>query len=105
MPQKNRESLQHSLFDADTYTKPQPALVHSDVADIGEEGLQADVEQGSLFALPVPSRRVVAAQASERINAADLTQTGMFSEAQVEAGEIRTFADCFVNLKPIVEVP
>jgi len=94
MPHKKGEIAQSSLF-------------HSDVADLKEEELQGDVEQGALFqADTIPARRSALTHVqhvpSEPLNATDLTQTGMFEE--VEQLEIRTLADCFVTMKPIVEV-
>ncbi len=107
MPQNKGEIVQSLLFGAGSDPQQQPALSHSDVADIREEELTGDAEQEMLFQADVtPARRsaLTAVQhvPSEPLNAADLTQTGMFEE--VEQLEIRTIADCFVEKKPVVEV-
>ena len=94
MPHKKGEIAQSSIF-------------HSDVADLKEEELQGDVEQGALFqADTIPARRSALTHVqhvpSEPLNTTDLTQQDMFEE--VEQLEIRTLADCFVEMKPIIEV-
>ena len=94
MPHKKGEIAQSSIFQ-------------SDVADLKEEKLQGDVEQGALFqADTIPARRSALTHVqhvpSEPLNVTDLTQQDMFEE--VEKLEIRTIADCFVEMKPIIEV-
>lgn len=106
MPRKG-EIVQSSLFGAGTDHTSQTAHFHSDVGDTQEEELHGDVQQETLFQPDVtPARRSaltpVQNTPSEPLNAADLTQTGMFEE--VEQGKIRTIADCFVTMKPIIEV-
>lgn len=98
MGRKKGETPQPQLFSLDPELQNKP--FHSDVAP-PQELLPGDTEQGTLFELPVHSRRGVAAKPAEPINPDDLTQTGMF--AQVEQGEVRTMADCFVEMKPIIE--
>ncbi len=107
MPRNKGEIVQSSFFDAGADHKPQTALFHSDVGNTQEEELSGDVEQGSLFHTDVlPARRIALTPVqhihSEPLNAADLTQAGMFEE--VEEMKIRTIADCFVTMKPIIDV-
>ncbi len=84
MPHKKGEMIQSMLF-------------HSDVGDSQEEALQADIISAKRFGLTsmqhVPS---------EPLNAADLTQVDLFEET--EEVKIRTIEDCFVTMKPIVEM-
>src|SRR5260370_42713409 len=93
------ETPQPQLFSLAPGLQNKP--IHSDVAP-PEELLPGDTEQGFLFDVLVHSRRARAAKPAEPINPDDLTQSGMF--AQVEQGEVRTIADCFVEKKPIIEV-
>src|SRR2546429_9274887 len=107
MPQKKGEIVQSLLFVAGSDPQPQSALFHSDVEDTQEEALHGDVQQETLFQpVALPARRTALTPVqhvqSEPMNPADLTQTGMFEE--VEQGEIRTIEDCFVTMKPIIEV-
>jgi len=99
MPRKKGEALQPLLFSLAPERQSEP--IQSDVAP-SEDLRPGDVEQESLFGAPVSSRRAVAAKPSEPINTDDMAQTAMFAE--VEQGEIKPFADCFVTMKPIVEV-
>ncbi len=92
------ETPQPQLFSLAPGLQHKP--FHSDVAP-PEELPPGDTEQGSLFGVLTPSRRGRAAKQSEPINPDDLTQSGMFG--QVEQGEVRTIAECFVEKKPIIE--
>jgi len=85
----------------------QSTLFHSDVGDIQEEALHGDVQQETLFQADVrPARRTALTPVqhvpSEPLNAADLMQVDLFGET--EQVKIRTIEDCFVTMKPIVEM-
>ncbi len=106
MPRKG-EIVQSSLFGAGSEHTSQTAHFHSDVEDTQEEALPGDVEQGSLFQADVrPARRTALTPVqhvpSEPLNAADLMQVDLFGET--EQVKIRTIEDCFVTMKPIVDV-
>lgn len=90
MPRNKVESSQYSLFNADVADTTE--IVAGDVEQVM---FQAEVKSDRRGASPAQHDKL------EPLNAADLTQTGLFEES--EQREIRTLKDCFVTMKPVVE--
>src|SRR5690348_734111 len=106
MPRKG-EIVQSSLFGAGTDHTSKTALLHSDVGGTHEEAIPGDAQQETLVQPDaIPARRSalppVQHVPSEPLNSADLTQIDLFGET--EQVKIRTIEDCFVTMKPIVDI-